>query len=223
MSRNFNGTNQNVSWGSDVSIDDFTAKTVAFYTNIRTGAATTDLIICKANNTGTTGWALVVNTTTAVLQLTISWSGTDGSWTVPKPANGLHCIQITYAGAATTDNPVILVDGVSQTVTTVAVPTGTLDVDNAQSLVAGELTAGGGADYDGTIGWVLYHNAVLSAAELNRHRWWGRPFGGLKVYHPFVTDKLTNEGSATADGTATGATVASDVCAVVRPGMGMGW
>ena len=42
------------------------------------------------------------------------------------------------------------------------------------------------------------------------------------VYHPFFTDDLNNHGTATANGTATGATVASLVAPCGRPGMGIG-
>lgn len=181
------------------------------------------MIIGKITNTGTGGWSIAVDTSAGTLVFGAAWSGTDGTWTVTKPANGLHHIVVTYAGAATTDDPVVYIDGASVTVTETATPTGTLDSDAAQNLVLGELSAGGTLDYTGTIGWVNYHSAVLDAAAVNRAKWWGRFHGGMVVYHPLVTDKLTNEGTGTANGTATGSAMTTGVPPVQRPGSGGGF
>lgn len=228
MARNFDGTDDNVDFGSDASIDAFTAFTVLAWVDCQTPAANSDFW-CTKNFTGgvNAGWNNSFNTFSNVCDFYRSWTTTDGTWTFPKPANGVHHMAITYDGAATTNNPAATVDGTSQTVTTAITPAGTLVSDAANPLRLGE-NANGGQDFQGKVGWFVYHDAILTAAEINRHRWWGRPFGGLKVYHPLITSKLANEGSATADGTATGSTMTSMVTPVQRPGsammgMGVGW
>ena len=85
-----------------------------------------------------------------------------------------------------------------------------------------------GQDLAASLENVAIGTGLWAAADVNRAMWWGRPLGGLVVYHPFYTDKLADQGSAAAALTATGTTVASLVSPAVRPGsamMGMdvGW
>jgi hypothetical protein len=100
-----------------------------------------------------------------------------------------------------------------------AAPTGTLSSDAALNFRLAE-AGDGGADLDGAIQNMCYANALWTADQVNRHRWWGRVGGAVAVCHPLYTDKLTNEGSATANLTATGATVVSRIPRTVRPGCG---
>jgi hypothetical protein len=55
-----------------------------------------------------------------------AWSGVDGVWNVPSPATGawVH-VGIAYDAGATTNVPEIYLNGVLQTLTTIATPTGT--------------------------------------------------------------------------------------------------
>ena len=220
MARDFDGANDRVDFGSDASIDGFTAFTVMGWVDVQTPASNSDFWVSKNHSGGVdSGWQTSFNTFSGVCDIYRTWSTTAGAWTFPKPATGIHHIAITYDGAATTNDPAATVDGAAQTITEGAAPSGTLSSDAAQPLRIGE-TGNDGQDFQGKIGWLVYHNSILDAAAINRHRWWGRPHGGLAVYHPLVTDKLANEGTATANGTATGTTVVSMVTPVQRPGMG---
>ncbi len=218
MARNFDGTNDNVDFGSDASIDSFTAFTVMAWVDVQTPASNSDFWTCKNGGTEL-GWQTSFNTFTNVSDFYRVFSTTPGAWTWPKAATGIHHVAITYDGSATTNNPAATIDGTAQTVTTATTPVGTVGDDAGHPLRLGENSAGS-QDFQGKVGWYTYHNAVLTAAEINRGRWWGRARGDLKVYHPLVTDKLVNEGSATATGTATGSTMTSMVTPVQRPGMG---
>ena len=75
---------------------------------------------------------------------------------------------------------------------------------------------------DGRLQNFCFDETALTDELVNRARWWGRPKGGVLVYHPFYTTKLDNEGSATAPGTATGSIMGSLVVPCGRPGMGIG-
>ena len=218
MARNFDGTNDNVDFGADASINNYTAFSVVAWVDCQTPGSNTDFWTSKNGGTEL-GWQTSFQTFTNVCDIYRVWSTTAGAWSFPKPANGLHHMAITYDGSSTTNDPTATVDGVAQTITEVAAPVGTIGDDSGHALRLGE-NATGGLDFQGRVGWYTYHNEILTAAEINRARWWGRPKGGIKVYHPLVTDKLANEGTATANGTATGSTMFAMVTPVQRPGMG---
>ena len=92
-------------------------------------------------------------------------STTAGVWTIPTPsAAAWHHIVITYDGSATTNNPVIYVDGVSQTVTTAQTPVGTLGAGNVQ------LYVGNRSDtlrvFNGSMEEAAVWNVILTGANV---------------------------------------------------------
>lgn len=229
MARDFDGTNDRVDFGSDPSIDDWT--TLSFAVWIAHDVAANDALANKGSGlAGNNGWALEVSSASpGVLAFNRSWTTTRGNWTAGSiPTNGTRThVAVVYDGSLTTNDPEIYVNGVLQTETETATPAGSLGTDGAATLRIGE-SAGGGTDFDGRHQNVNFANALFDAAAVNRAKWWGRPHGGINVYHPFFTTKLANEGSATANGTVTGTTVAAFPTPVQRPGsalmgMGCGW
>lgn len=137
-------------------------------------------------------------------------------------------VCITYDSGSTANNPVAYINGVSVTVNRIVGPAGSFANDAATNLLVG-LNPDNSGDYDGRISHFCYDNAVWTAAQANRACWWGEPGGAVKVKHRLTTDKLTNEGTATADATATGATMGAPIGCPVSPkgsvlmGMGVGW
>ena len=205
MARDFDGTNDKLDFGSDASIDDFVTKSVSLWLTVDS-LASERLIVAK--DRGAAEWGVTVPTT-GVVRFNQLFSTTGGSWEAPAAsvaAGALVHVAVTYDRSLTTDDPVFYIDGASVTVTEVQTPVGTSSADATRSLQAGE-TGTGTLDLDGRIGHLAYHDAILDAAAINRARWWGRPHGGMKVYHPLWTAELVNKGSATANGTATGTTV----------------
>jgi hypothetical protein len=157
------------------------------------------------------------------------WLTTAGIWegSTALAASTYYHVAVVYNGDSILNDPAFYVNGVAETVTEIQAPVGTLSDDAGQSLVMGE-SGGGSDDVDGRIGWFVYDSTLWDAAAVNRAMWWGRPNGGVAVYHPLVTAKLVNEGTATATGSVTGTTVAAFATPVVRPGtamlgMGVGW
>ena len=149
-----------------------------------------------------------------------NWRGTDVS------INARHHIAVTYDRGATTNDPVMYVDGATITVTELSTPVTLVGGDD--TIKFGE-NMGGSQDFAGSILHAALDGAILwTAAQVNRAMWWGRPHGGLEVYHPFLTTKLADEGSAAETLTATGTTSGTVVTPCVRPGsamlgMGVGW
>jgi hypothetical protein len=237
MARVFDGTNDNLlSANNAIAGVDTAAISGGYWTTRPATAVGQQLAMCTmiadgAGNArriwyqgapGATGWRV---------RFTAVWSGTDGSWrsTTDLALDTRYHIATTYdrSGAAPGNDAVIYVDGVSVTVSEAVTPTGTADTGD-DTIKFGE-NAGGTEDLPATLQHCAIQGGVIwSAADVNRAMWWGRPHGGLHVYHPFVTDKLADEGSAAETLTATGTTVASFVTPVVRPGsalmgMGCGW
>lgn len=227
MARNFDGTDDSVDFGSDASIDDFNVRTVSFWILVSTGASEVDYIVSK--NSGATGWGVEYNTfnaTSSRFGLFQGFSVASGEWFAPQVTVPTHVV-VVYDRTSSANDPVVYFNGVSQTITETQTPSGSAVADAAGALHMGEL-GGGANDFTGVISHFCYHNAAFSAADVNRAMWWGRPFGGLKAYHPFLTSKVANEGSATADGTVSGSTMAAMVVPAMRPGsammgMGVGW
>lgn len=152
---------------------------------------------------------------------------TDGQWDSPDiSVNARHHIAVTYDRGATTNDPIIYVDGVSVTVTEIATP---VAIGTGEDTLKFGENSGGTADFEGRVENAAIDADVLwTAAEVNRSMWWGRPRGGLKVYMPFFTSKLVDEGASAETLTATGTTVGALTTPCVRPGsammgMGVGW
>ena len=76
----------------------------------------------------------VISPSTNVFQFNApSWNVTAGSWQCPCPTDGAwHHFLLTYAYSSISDNPLIYIDGVSQTVSVFVAPAGTLGTDTAE-------------------------------------------------------------------------------------------
>ena len=150
-----------------------------------------------------------------------AFATTNGQWATPDmSASARHYVSVDYDRSATTNDPVWYVDGAVVAVTEIQTPIGTVSTGE-DTLKCGENGAGSG-DLNATIAHLAIHAGTRwTAAQHNRARWWGRPGGGLQVYHPFLTSKLADEGSAAETLTATGAVMGALVTPCVRPGSGM--
>ena len=228
--RDFDGANDNIAFGSDAGIDQFVTKSIAIWVRKDNSSVAW---FAFGKDRFSAPWGLGnAGGCTDNLEFYHDWSTTDGDWFATNVGfgTGLRHVVVTYDGGATTNDPLFYFNNVLQTsVQELSTPAGSLGTDAAANLRCGE-TGANSADMDGRIGWLNYFNGTFTAEDRNRAMWWGRARGGLQVYHPFVTTKLTNEGSATATGTASGTTVtnSAEVPPVVRPGtmmmgLGVGW
>lgn len=222
MARDFNGTNEHLDFGTDASIDDFITRSIAFWVVRRTAGA--DVFLAKSQASSPGAWQMEVGNSGNGSRLGFwqRWSGGAAFWeaTTALATSTLYHVALVYDGGATGNDPTFYVNGSAEALTSNGSPTGTLTSDAAFNLLSGE-NAAGASDFDGQLQNLNYVNALWDAAQVNRARWWGRPGGAQAVYHPWFTTKLANEGTATADGTATGTAMAS-LPRVMRPGCG-GW
>lgn len=97
------------------------------------------------------------------MTLTAPWSTTRGDWRVSQPATGIwHHFCITYSGSATTNTPIVYVNGASVTVTLQAAPVGTFGGTYTTTPI-GNTTA---VQWDGMLAHIaIWKNTVLTAGE----------------------------------------------------------
>ena len=231
MARNFDGTNDNLLSANDAIAGlDVDQKSWSFWILKPVGNADALIHGITANaGTAITQISSAVPVTSGVrYDLAQTHSVTTGRWrTDDQTLSVRHHIAITYDRSSTLNVPVMYVDGVSVTANVVNAPVGTPTTGD-DTLKMGEDAAGTG-DLEGALQNVAIAAGVLwDAAVVNRAMRWGRPHGGLLVYHPFWGPKLADEGSAAETLTATGTTVTAIATPVVRPGVmtmgcGVGW
>lgn len=234
MARDFDNTNDNL-LATDLfsSLTNATSYTVAMWIYARSNAQ--DWLLGFGSNATTRRSELqVTNLSGGTAQL--SWfsifSTANGNWTTTNRDVTLSARQhvaVTFDGSSTANDPVMYVNGASKAVTEALTPSGTMTVSDVDTVRVGE-SFGSANDYDGQIQHCIFTTAILTAADINRAMWWGRPMGGLVGDCPFVTTKLANDGSQAVSFTASGTTGAgmTAVAPVVRPGsamlgLGVGW
>ena len=93
------------------------------------------------------------------------WSGSSPEWeTNAGTSQAWHHIGVTYNRGATTNDPVIYIDGTSVAFTEITAPSGTANTGQ-NNLRLGE-DIGGADDFDGTIAHVAIWNVILAAGEM---------------------------------------------------------
>jgi len=104
--------------------------------------------------------------------LALEWkayfSGTDGVWRVNSTTLTVgtrYTIAVAYDNSLTTNDPVIYLNGVSQTVTEIATPTGTSGSDSGNYLVFSSAGVSG-YEFYGKLEQALIYNRILTSAEI---------------------------------------------------------
>ncbi len=129
--------------------------------------------------------------------------------TTAEFASGVaRAIGWTYDGSSLAAGALIYVDGVSQAKTDIADTLSATILNDVPAQLGARNGAAAPAFFlDGKIGFVVVAAGVLTAADVNRHRWWGCAPGGpstMRSWHPLWTDSLIDKGTAGGDGTASG-------------------
>ena len=177
MAYDFDGVDDDITFGTDASIGGFT--TMTFIAWCARDASGDINFVGGKDRYGVVlglGWQ---STTDNLLTFEHGWSGDNGSWRTTGALTGLNQVGATYDGGATTNDPVIYANGASVAFTELVAPTLVFDDDSAQNLRIGE-TGAAGQQFDGVIGHVCWDNTIWTAADVNRHRWWGVGVGGLQ-------------------------------------------
>ncbi|TND00220.1 MAG: PA14 domain-containing protein, partial [Gammaproteobacteria bacterium] len=178
------GNNAVVNFGSDVSLDNLRARTLAAWIkpdNLGEGSKGT--IFSKDYQDG---WVLrlAANNNIAFSQ---AFSGGVMTWTTTTNALQLNVWQhvaVTYTGSGTTAVPVIYINGVAQAISG-GIPFGTIDNDAALNLMFGiEATT---QEFDGVIDEAAIFKRVLTPAEITGIMN-NRIDGGIGMTYPSVIE-----------------------------------
>jgi hypothetical protein len=97
-----------------------------------------------------------------------NWSSTDGQWSIPAPSiNTWHHLVITYdagpGGGSTTNDPVIWLNGVQQSITEEQTPVGAIEYGSGTVLLGNNQV--GDRAWDGAIAGVMCHEGRLLTQE----------------------------------------------------------
>lgn len=223
MGRSFDGVDDYIGFGAGTAFNNLTTKAVTAWVN--SSATASQQIFGKFDPTvlPASGWQFLRNITNNRLRLTQTWSTADGAWAADSVfTNNVRVhVAFTYDQGNVANDPVFYANGVAQSLALNSNGTGTTLSDAAQEMRIGASNNAGG-DFSGLMAHISYTDVILTATEVNRARWWGRPNGAVLFYQPLMTDKLTNEGTGgAATGTANGTTMASFATPVNRPGTAM--
>jgi Concanavalin A-like lectin/glucanases superfamily len=139
------------------------------------------------------------------------WSTQRGDWTVPRPSlNDWHHLLVTYDRALTSNVPVIYVDGVAQTLTTLTSPSGTASTSTTVPLTVGnrhpDMTSNRG--WAGRLAEVAIWDRLLTASEAHLLGLGYSPLflpDGLVSYEPMVRSNVNRRRAAS---TVLGTTIA---------------
>jgi len=151
-----------------------------------------------------------------VFEFTANWLTTAGTWTCPAPSSGgWHHISVSYDGGSTANDPVMYVDGVSQTVTETSTPAGASLRTNTVGMTIGQRFAGSGNKYNGLAAELGWWNILLDAGI---HAALAKGYApsffrrGLVAYYPLIgqySPELDGSmGSLAGSATVTGTTIA---------------
>jgi hypothetical protein len=169
------GANDYVNAGSDPSLDDVAVKTVSAWIRPDSYGATFGRVMGKDNSSGSC-WAFSVSPSAGTFNAqsfafaNVCFDSSPGLWSTPTASiitKRWYHIALVYDRTGSENDPVMYIDGVSQTVTENTSPSGspTSDADF-------ELWIGNRPDlartFDGLIDEVRFYNRALSAAEIKR-------------------------------------------------------
>lgn len=136
-------------------------------------------------------------------------SSANGEWYCSRPAgNSWHHVAVTYNSTSTSNDPLMYIDGTSQSVTEFITPSGTLETNAVKYTIGNRTTASTQIDWDGALAEFAIWSRILTPAEVKALGNGLSPLffpDGLDTYYPMIRDLTTDFiGSA---GSNTGVTV----------------
>ena len=94
-----------------------------------------------------------------------NWSTTNGSWIIARPSTGAwHQAGVSYDSGSTSNVPTMVIDGVSQSVTTELSPSGSV-VNNSDPYTLGNRASDTARAWDGMLCEFAIWDAILTAEE----------------------------------------------------------
>jgi len=193
--------------------------TYSIWTN-RNGAGGGNAGRIFATGVGAVAAVSFLNNLAAVqYRFTHSWNGTAAQWSVPAPSLSVwtHAL-IEYDLGSTSNVPLIWLNGVVQTVTTQAAPTGTVDIPAEQFNIGN--TSSGIRVWDGLIAEFAVWSRFLSTSEVMLLSQGLSPLcfsAGLREYLPLNLDPASRMRQS--PGTLVGTKGAPHPKRIIRPSL----
>jgi hypothetical protein len=167
---NFDGTDDYINCGSGTSLDDITSKTIEAVVYLTTfGEALAGRIAQKAS-VNVDGWNLSVQGSPYNrLYFGQDWNGgTFANWRTNLDTiliSTWYGFVITYDNSSTANEPLMYIDGVSQTVNVGVSPVGSCDSDAANSMwIAARNNSGPDREFDGKVDELRISDVIRTSA-----------------------------------------------------------
>jgi len=216
--------------GSPAILDDISLLSIYCWIRVTTDT-TTRRILDKMFQDGAStrkGWALT-HSSTDKLKFRRMWSGTanGANWTttsLPQSTTWVH-VAVTYDKGSSSNDPVMYYDAVSQSITEVVTPSGSVVDDSLARVTIGNLnhnSQDGARPINGRICAVGIHNVILTQGEIAQARVRGYVHRGLVGFWPMYNDGVDLSGNGN-NATVTNATVADHAPIASSFGFDMGW
>ena len=176
-SMDFDGVNDDATFASPTDLDDIFSgdATVAHWVYVDAyGENSTGHTISKFAGS-TAGWKIMVDDTagygsnTKCINFTKQFSGGRRTWQTPTDsiaAGGWFHVAVVYNGSSSANDPIIYIDGVSQTLDRFESATGTDNSDAAATLYVGD-SSDVNRSIDGRIIQLLVTKKLLSESQVN--------------------------------------------------------
>lgn len=211
-----------VTFGSDATIDDLVPRSAMMYSVAGPVADRTWNLIAKASG------AVALNGFIFSIQRAALGEANHhlvyqegkvtaaGTWATPNDGitqDTATAVAFSMSGNADTVDPDMYINATLQAETETGIPIGNYSGDAAETLELANSNINNNQDFNGTIGFLVFDDYALTAADVNRHRWWGVAPGGpstVAVWQPMWTESLDNKGTSVAPGTNGGSTVSNN-------------
>jgi hypothetical protein len=155
-----NNTNKYINVGSDAAIDSMNPLSVcAWIFPLSYGTSTDDSTIASKYS-GSAAWYFQLgddNGGTQTLYFSANFTTNDGAWRAPANAitlNTWNHVCVTYNSSSTANDPILYVNGTSQTITEFSTPSGSYD------------SATDNGSFDGTLDELRVYERTLTATEI---------------------------------------------------------
>ena len=165
----FDNSDDVIKCGSAASLNDITAKTIILWL-YPSGLTQTSRPMTKASLQAD-GWSALVHHTSKRFQYSQGFATQLGQWVTPDNSlveDNWQNFAVTYDRSSVDNDPVLYLNGVSQTVTEVNTPSGAVQSDASQALWVGARYNAGSPDkvWSGLIGEVLIYSRLFPPQEV---------------------------------------------------------
>ena len=170
----FDGSDDYINCGSDSSLDDITTKTIEAVIYLDTYGESSMARVIQKSNVNLGGWHIFVRGTVSTNWVVFAqdWnSGTFAQWATPIDSiltETWYTTTVTYDNSLTTNDPVIYINGISQTIDEANPPTGSCDSDASNDLwIGARSNSGPDRSFDGVIDEVRISDTIRSFAWIS--------------------------------------------------------